>query len=278
MTGFGSASDTDFAVQIRSVNHRFFDISIKMPPSLQEHEIPLRNILKEQFSRGRFDVVVSVGSEKALRMTWNSAQAKSLFAALQDLQKELSLPGRITIQTFTEFRDILFEPQPTFDARALYGVFREAVRELRNMRVREGALLEAEIRSRVETLRTTVDRLKREAPDELDKWRRKFSSRLEAIVGEAGVDHNRILQEAALLAEKMDISEEISRLEHHLKQMGEVLDEDGAIGKKLDFLVQEMNREVNTLACKSADYTISTLVIDMKTELEKIREQVQNIQ
>jgi uncharacterized protein (TIGR00255 family) len=278
MTGFGSASDADFSVEIRSLNHRFIDISIKMPSFLNQHEIPLRNILKEHFARGRFDVSVALNEQKQPQVKWNSVMAKSLLTVLEGLQEELSLPGKIDIQTFAQFRDILIEAEPSYDANALYHIFHEAALSLKEMRIREGNLLSEEIRKRAGALKEMIETVKLRAPDELVRWREKFTARLRLILDAGMMDNSRILQEAAMMAEKLDISEEISRIENHVTQLGEILNNGDTVGKKLDFLLQELNREVNTLACKSDEYAISTVVIAMKTELEKMREQVQNIQ
>jgi len=278
MTGFGSASDADFSIEIRSLNHRFIDISIKMPPCMNKHEIPLRNILKEHFARGRFDIFISLNEQKQPRVRWDRARAENLLATLQDIQKEFSLPGRITIQTLSEYRDLLTEEETSHDSDALYRLFHTAVLSLREMRIREGNLLSEEIRKRAALLGNMIETIKERAPDELVRWREKFTARLSLIVDAGMMDNSRILQEAAIMAEKLDISEEVSRIENHLKQFGEILDSGDIVGKKLDFLLQALNREVNTLACKSAEYAISAVVVEMKTELEKMREQAQNIQ
>ena len=278
MTGFGSAANADYSVEIRSLNHRFIDISIKIPQFMSQYEIPLRNILKENFERGRFEVSISLNEQKAPRLKCNRPLAENLLSALKDLQRELSLPGRITIQTFSEYRDILIEEEPEYDIDALFSIFHKAVFSLREMRMREGALLSEEIRKRTGALDDMIKTIQSSAPDELVRWRERFSARLRLIVDAGIMDNSRILQEAAIMAEKLDISEEISRIENHLKQLAEIPDQGNAVGKKLDFILQELNREVNTLACKSGEYAISAIVIEMKTELEKIREQVQNIQ
>jgi uncharacterized protein (TIGR00255 family) len=278
MTGFGSAEGNDFTVEIRSLNHRYMDISIKMPPYMAQYEIPLRNILKGKFQRGKFDVSVSINSDKAPQLKINRNLAGSIYAALLDLQKQLSLPGTISIETLTEYREIIMEEEPHFDKDALQTTFHEAVSNLEAMRMREGSLLSDEIRGRIGLLQEMHNEIKVRAPEEVIKWREKFTERLRLIVEAGMIDNNRIVQEAAIMAEKLDISEEISRTENHLKQFIEIIDNGNTIGKKLDFLLQEINREVNTLSYKSGDYSISNLVVNMKNEIEKIREQVQNIQ
>jgi len=278
MTGYASASDTQFSVEIRSLNHRFTDISIKMPPFMNQHEIPLRNILKEHFARGRFDVSISLTGQTTPGMKCDIALAKSLLATLQGLQKELSLPGSITIQTFSEYRDMLFKAEPSYDAGALYGTFQRAVLSLKQMRIREGELLSEEIRGRLAALKNMIESIRQRAPDELVRWRDKFTERLRSLADTGTIDNGRIIQESVIMAEKLDIAEEISRIECHANQMAETLDSGDTVGKKLDFLLQEMNREVNTLAYKSGEYSTLSIVVEMKTELEKMREQVQNIQ
>ncbi len=278
MTGFGSATNHDFTVEIRSLNHRFIDISLKMPPYMSRYEIPLRNILKEKFRRGRLDVSISVNESQAPRLKINKHLAGNLYAALRQLQEELSLPGEISIETLTGYREILMEEETGYDVEALYRVFREAASKLEEMRLREGNLLREDIRKRLDILNDMNSRIKSRAPDEVARWREKFTERLKLIVETGAIDNNRIIQEAALMAEKLDISEEINRIENHIKQFVEILNGGNMIGKQLDFLLQEINREVNTLAYKSGDYSISSLAVEMKTEVEKIREQIQNIQ
>jgi uncharacterized protein (TIGR00255 family) len=249
-----------------------------MPPYMSQYEIPLRNILKGKFQRGKFDVSVSISSDKAPQLKINRDLAGSIYTALLDLQKQLSLPGTISIETLTEYREIMTEEEPHFDTDALHTTFHEAVSNLEAMRIREGSLLSDEIRGRIALLQEMHNEIKVRAPEEVIKWREKFTERLRLIVEAGMIDNNRIVQEAAIMAEKLDISEEISRTENHLKQFIEIIDNGNTIGKKLDFLLQEINREVNTLSYKSGDYSISNLVVNMKNEIEKIREQVQNIQ
>ena len=278
MTGFGSAASRDFTVEIRSLNHRFIDISIKMPQFMSQYEIPLRNILKERFQRGRFDVSVSLTGGKTAQITINKNLARSIYTALRELQEELSLSGEIGMETLTSYRELLMEEEPTYDFEELRTTFNEAASHLENMRMREGSLLADDIRKRLNLLNDMNDKVKSLAPDEVNRWRERLTERLKLIVEGGMIDNNRIMQEAALMAEKLDISEEINRIENHTKQFAEILNDGNTIGKKIDFLLQEINREVNTLAYKSGDYSISKLVIEMKTEVEKIREQIQNVQ
>jgi uncharacterized protein (TIGR00255 family) len=278
MTGFGSGANEHFAVEIRSLNHRFIDISVKMPPYMSRYEIPLRNLLRERFQRGRFDVSVSARSVNVVPLKVSRELAHNIYSALKDLQNEFSLPGAISVETLTAFKEILVEQEPEYDADALYAAFREAIKNLEDMRGREGKLLEDEMREKVFSLSEMEKEIRLRAPDQISRWREKFTERLSLILGVGSVDDNRVLQEAAIMAERLDISEEMSRIENHIKQFSEVLGSGNVVGKKLDFLLQEINREANTLSCKSGDYLISSLAVDMKNEIEKMREQVQNIQ
>jgi len=278
MTGFGLAEHENFRIEIRSVNHRFIDISIKTPPFMNQYDIPLRNIIKERFRRGKFDIVISASYQGAAQLQLNREMAKDIYTALKMLQKELSIPGDITIDTLVEYRELLVEKEPDYDIDALYEVFHEATADIEAMRMREGELVAQDVMSRIEQLHTMNNEIKVLIPKDVMRLQEKLTERMNIMLKDEAIDSNRILQEVALMAEKSDISEEVSRIESHIKQFGDILYSDTAVGRKLDFLLQEINREVNTLAYKSHDYTIAKLVVDMKTEVEKIREQVQNIQ
>jgi uncharacterized protein (TIGR00255 family) len=278
MTGFGSASHNSFMVEIRSLNHRHIDIFLKLPAYMNQHEIALRNILKEHFQRGRIDVTVLMPHEKGPPLTINKERAKNLYTAMLELQKETGIPGQISMETLAGIRELYTEQEPEYNTDDLFVAFHEAVSNLEQMRMREGALLTEELTKRLVVVKELTNRIKSLAPDELVRWREKFIERLRLILDTEMVDNNRILQEAAVMAEKLDIAEEIHRLENHRKQFGEVLNNERIVGRKLDFLLQEMGREVNTLAYKSGDYAISNIVVEMKTEIEKMREQTQNLQ
>jgi uncharacterized protein (TIGR00255 family) len=278
MTGFGRAEHNGFRVEIRSLNHRFIDISMKIPSHLSHHDIPLRNILKEKFRRGKFDISVSADAHALTQFTINKEMARKLYNVFQELQRELFIPGQIDITTLAGYKELLMEEEPKYDIDALYAAFREAASHLEAMRIREGTLISEELRQRAKSLQVMNNRIKSFIPHLVTRCRERFSERLGSLLESAEIDSTRIMQEAALMAEKLDISEEVARIENHIKQFIETLDEGDAIGRKLDFLLQEINREVNTIAAKSSDYAISSLTVDMKIEIEKIREQVQNVQ
>ena len=278
MTGFGSAEKNGFRAEIRSLNHRFIDISIKIPPYLNQYDIALRNIIKGRFQRGRFDVTVSTDNNKLAQVKINKEMAKKIYNAFQELQKELSISGQIGIDALMGYKELFLEEEPQYDINALLDSFHEAVLNLENMRLREGKLLSEEQRQRADSLDEMNSKIKSFTPHLLEKYKEKFSERLGLILDSREIDSTRVMQEAAIMAEKLDISEEVSRIENHIQQFMETLNAGNVIGRKLDFLLQEIGREVNTIASKSSDYTISSLTVDMKIEIEKMREQVQNIQ
>jgi uncharacterized protein (TIGR00255 family) len=182
------------------------------------------------------------------------------------------------MEVLAGIRELYTEQEPEYNADDLFTAFHESVSNLEQMRIREGTLLTEELTRRLDVLQKMNNRITALAPDEVIRWRQKFVERLRLILDAEMIDNNKIVQEAALMAEKLDIAEEINRLENHIKQFGEILKKETIIGRKLDFLLQEMGREVNTLAYKSGDYAISNIVVEMKTEIEKMREQAQNLQ
>jgi uncharacterized protein (TIGR00255 family) len=182
------------------------------------------------------------------------------------------------MDTLAKYSEFLIREEPEYDVDSLYAAFREAAVNLEGMRSHEGKLLSDELFDRVNSLNKMNEEIKLLASQEITKWREKFVERLKTMITSENIDENRVLQEAAIMTDKIDISEEINRTENHLKQFVKILGDGNIIGKKLDFLLQEIGREVNTLACKSIDYSISHIAVEMKTEIEKMREQVQNIQ
>ncbi|HET6514739.1 MAG TPA: YicC/YloC family endoribonuclease [Thermodesulfovibrionales bacterium] len=278
MTGFGSSERGPFKVEIRSVNHRFIDISMKIPQNLGRHEIPLRNLVKERFSRGRFDVLLAVERAGNVRVKVNQDLAREIYDALFSLKRDLSLSGTIDIDTVAEFRDLILSEEIDFDAEPLYEAFQEALGRLEEMRFREGEAIGRDMISRLDLISKMNEEVALLCPDAVEDSRKRFAERLHGLFGAVTYDENRVLQEAAIMAEKTDISEEITRFNSHLSQLKTVLSGGDSVGRKIEFLLQELNREANTIASKAGDYRISKISVEMKAELEKMREQAQNIQ
>ena len=292
MTGFGSAEKNGFRVEIRSLNHRFMDISMKLQQLLSEHEIPMRKMLKEKFARGKFDVSVSAVGDSKAELKFNEELAKDVYESLKALQSTLSIPGAIEIQTLLSYKELFLAGslvesslRQEYDSGLLYDVFKAAMEQLEKMRVEEGRAIAEDISNMADRVESLNKDLWSIMPDVIADYKVKFHERLrEILVGDLtlrdGVeyDRDRVLQEVAIMIEKRDITEELARIDAHIKQFRKILKSGDIIGKQLDFLTQEFNREANTVASKAGDYRIANIIIEMKSVIEKIREQVQNIQ
>jgi len=278
MTGFGAAEKGIFRVEVRSLNHRFTDVSIKLSSFLSGHEMPLRNMLKERFSRGKVDISISTKSEGKTRLKLNTELAREIYHSLTALKAELSIPGTVGIEMLLNYKELLVAEESEYDVDPLYNAFKEAMGQLEKMRIQEGRAMAEDILGRTERLWSISKELASLVPDIIDGGKKRFHERLEELLGGMEYDRERISQEIAIMIEKADITEELTRIDNHLIQFRKILSSGDTIGKRLDFLLQELNREANTIASKSNDYRVSNIVIDMKSEIEKIREQVQNIQ
>ncbi len=278
MTGFGSYEKEGFKVEIRSLNHRFVDIIMRLSPSLAPHEMELRNQIKERFTRGKFDVSVSLTNSKKASLKLDSGLAREIYDSLNSLKTELSIPGSIDIQTLLSYREFFVSEESGYDVSSLYEAFGEALSQLEKMRDNEGKAMAEDVFQRAERLEGINKRLMDMTPGIIDDFKVKFHEKLKKLLNGVEYDRDRIFQEMALLIEKSDITEELTRIENHLKQFKKILMDGDTIGKRLDFLLQELNREVNTIASKTGDYRVSDIVVEMKSEIEKMREQIQNIQ
>lgn len=278
MTGFGSAERNGCRVEIKSVNHRFLDIYVRAPSSLNQMEIPLRNMVKERFARGKFDITITLSELASAAVEINPEAVRKMYHAFKDLQGELSIKGEIDINTFIGLHEMFIETQQKYDLEEIATIFARALDDLAGMRSREGETLAAELSRIAQTVGASNEKIMASFDKVLTEIKDKFNERLRTLLEGQDVDEGRILQEAAIFAAKLDIAEEIARINSHLAQFGEVLSGGGIIGRKLDFILQELNREVNTIASKSTDYGISGVTVEMKTAIEKMREQVQNLQ
>ncbi len=278
MTGFGSAEKDGCRVEVRTINHKFLDVSMRAPSFLTQLEIPFRNIMKEYFSRGKCDISVSISEQASAEISINVEFVRKIHNAFKALQEELSIAGVIDINGLISLHNMFIETSPKYDIEKVIAVFRQALGDLLRMRTSEGEALAGELRKMTGSLASMNETVKSSCGRILAEVNGKFNERLTTLLEGREVDENRILQEAAIMAARLDISEEVARIESHVRQFGEILDTGGIIGRKLDFVLQELNREVNTIASKSADYDVSSITVEMKTVIEKMREQVQNIQ
>ena len=278
MTGFGASEKGSFRVEMRSLNHRFLEIGMKISPHLSQHEIPLRNLMKKRFSRGKFDVLVSLRDEENPRIKVHMGLAREIHNSLLKLKEDLSLSGSIGIETIAGFRELIVSEEVPHDTELLYSAFAEAMDRVSDMRNKEGESIAQDMWSRLERVEHMNAQVSLLCPEVVNRCKERFAERLALLFGDAQYDENRVLQEAAIIAEKTDVSEEITRINSHVGQMRQILSDGDRIGRKAEFLLQELNREVNTVASKADDYRISSITVEIKAELEKMREQAQNIQ
>lgn len=279
MTGFGAAERGGIRVEARSLNHRYHEIFIKLPSAYLSEDVPMRHALRERFARGKFDVHVSVGPESATKIKINHEAARDALESLTALQRDLALPGDVGLPTLLSVRDLFMLQEPIRNPEPLREAFALALEGLEQMRLAEGAALVKEINSRIDTMHALNAELKTLAPQAQHDARQKFHARLtELTASVAAIDAASILHEAASLAQKADVAEEVVRIDNHLEQMRAALTQGGAIGRRLDFLLMELNREANTVGSKSDNARMLDCVIELKSEIERCREQAQNIQ
>lgn len=288
MTGFGRRQgaweDGIVTVEVRSVNHRFLEASVRMPKSIGRLEEVLKKAIQEHCARGRVELTVFVqgnrGGTRSLQL--DAGLAKQYYQALRTLQRSLKLSGSIDIGLVAGFRDVLtVSDQPTEDpklARLVEKLGLLAVQDLAKMRRKEGALLAQDLGKRLESLGGLKGQVADRAPGIAHESFLRMKSRVEKVLKEPVPDLARLHQELALYAERSDITEELVRLDAHMVQFGQTVHSTQPVGKTLDFLLQEMGREVNTIGSKANDTAIATAVVQMKAELERLREQVQNVE
>lgn len=278
MTGFGSSEVNGFKVELRSLNHRYLDISVRMPSALMEHEIPVRNLIKDRFARGKFDITISLTDKRQLKVGINKELAAGMYKAFSELQSELSIPGSLTIDFFSGYRELVLNQEPDYSPDALYEALKIAISRIEEMRRGEGETLRKELQDRSEKLADIRSQMEALSGEVVVNYREHLSKRVAELASGTSIDEARLAQEIAFMAQKSDITEELARLTSHFKQFNSLLSKGDVIGRRLDFILQEMNREVNTVGSKMDDIRIVNLGIEMKTEMEKLREQVQNIQ
>lgn len=288
MTGYGRARKTlngrDITVEVRSVNNRYLDCTVKMPRAYIFAEDAIKSCVQKAISRGKVDVFLTIDSSGAEEtvVTVNDALAKSYYDALCHLKETLSLEGEVSAATIAKFPDVLTVTKAEEDlesmAADLVAVVEESLNAYNAMRAIEGEKLAQDVASRVSTIEQVVGKVEERSPQTVAAYREKLLGRMQEVLQSASVDENRILTEAAIFADKTAVDEETVRLRSHIAQLRTMLQSDEPVGRKLDFLIQEVNRECNTIGSKCNDLSIAQDVVNMKAEVEKIREQVQNIE
>ena len=288
MTGYGRAVETvngrEFTVEIRSVNNRYLDCSVRLPRIVSFAEDSVKQAVKASVSRGKVDVFISIRTEGGdeAEVSLNQAVLEGYLAAMRKMVTEFGVADDISVSTVSRLPDVFVVEKPQVDeeqlAKDLLSVVNNALTNYDAMRCTEGRALDSDLRSRGNTILEFVAQVEKGNAQTTVDYRARLEAKLREVLENTAIDESRILTEAAIFADKVAVDEETVRLRSHLQQMNAMLDNGGAIGRKLDFLLQEMNREANTIGSKCTDVRISRIVVDIKAELEKIREQTQNIE
>ena len=288
MTGYGRAVETvngrEFTVELRSVNNRYLDCTVKLPRSLSFAEDAVKQAVKNTISRGKVDVFISVHSEGAadVKVSLNAAMVEGYLAAMKQMAAEYDVKDDISVSLISRMPEVFSVEKPDVDEEQLLAdlmsVVTKALAAYDAMRTAEGKALENDLRSRGNTILELVSQVEAGNGQTVIDYRTRLENKLKEVLANTAIDESRILTEAAIFADKVAVDEETVRLRSHLEQMNTMLTTGGAIGRKLDFLLQEMNREANTTGSKCTDVRLARIVVDIKAELEKIREQTQNIE
>ncbi len=289
MTGFGRSENIRdehrLTVEMKTVNHRYLDLNIKMPKKFNAYEAEIRNILKGYLQRGKVDLFISYEdfSGKNVNVKYNPLLAAEYMKYLSKMAEEFRIPNDVTTSILSRYPEV-FTMEETEDEpdEALSEMIRQGLKEacecLVAARSREGDTLKKDLLEKLDSMLESVAFIEERSPQIVAEYKEKLRKRMEELLEGSQADENRLLTEVVIFADRICVDEEIVRLKSHIENMKEILAEGGNVGRKLDFMTQEMNREANTILSKSNDLKISNCGVDLKTNIEKIREQVQNIE
>lgn len=277
MTGYGRGTAGNIKVEARSFNHKYLDIQIKLPSFLYFYENDIRKQVKSRFSRGHIEISISRAEAEAVKIKINRPLAVEYYNALVSLKDELSLKGDIDINVLASYRDI-FRPEEDARTEDMSEAVGKAMQELEEMRREEGRNLIEDVSNRMVLLNIYINNIEERRDSVITDTKQRLLERLKEFLDTITMDESRLVQEAAILIERSDITEEIVRFKSHIAHIGSVLKAGDVVGKKLDFLAQELRREANTIGSKTNDVEIANHVIELKHEIEKIKEQIQNLQ
>lgn len=288
MTGYGRAEETvngsTITVELRSVNNRYLDCNVRIPRLYLFAEDAIKTRVQSTISRGKVDVFVTLDNAAAgkVQVTVNKPVADGYYAALTQLAQEYRLPVDISVSLLSRFPEVLLAEKAEEDveqmAKDICSVLDRALADFDEMRTKEGERLREDVLSRAAAIEENVARVEERSPQTVSEYQAKLETRMNEVLAGTQIDPARILTEAAIFADKIAVDEETVRLRSHIGQLREMLSKGGATGRKLDFLIQEFNREANTIGSKCIDIEIARCVVEIKSEIEKIREQVQNIE
>lgn len=288
MTGFGrcevSEGDRKITVEMKSVNHRYLDVSMKMPKKLNFFDSMIRGILKEYIQRGKVDVYISYEdlSEHTAALAYNSRLAQQYVEYFRQMEEQFGLKNDIQVSVLARCPEVLVMEEQSEDEEELCQLLTKAVRgaceKFVETRTQEGEALKQDLQKKLDEILETVVFIEARSPQILAEYRQKLEAKVRELFADAQIDENRIATEVTIFADKICVDEEIVRLRSHVEAMKAALEAGGGIGRKLDFIAQEMNREANTTLSKANDLEVSNRAIDLKTAIEKVREQIQNIE
>lgn len=289
MTGFGHGEVSNdknqkVTVEMKSVNHRYCDISLKLPKKLAMFEANIRNIMKEYVSRGKIDIYVSYEdlSETAVSLHYNQAMAAEYMQVFKKMQEDFGIETKITAEALAKYPEVVTLEEVQQDEEVwwelLEAALRQAAEKFVETRTIEGANLKKDLLGKLDQMAADVAFIERRSPQIIAEYRAKLEEKVKEFLEDSAIEENRIAAEVTLYADKIAVDEEIVRLQSHISSMTDVLESDESIGRKLDFMAQEMNREANTILSKSSDVDLADHAIELKTNVEKVREQIQNIE
>lgn len=288
MTGFGRCEVADekrkFTVELKSVNHRYLDVNIKMPKKLNFFESAIRNLLKEYIERGKVDVYITYEdyTEDNYTLRYNSALAAEYLGYLNSMAEEFHLDNDIRVSTLSRYPDVLVMEEQDIDEKELWSGLEKALRgaceQFVESRVKEGEALRNDLLDKLDAMLSDVDFIEERSPQIMKEYRMRLEEKIQEILGDRQIDDSRIATEVTIYADKVCVDEETVRLRSHIITTKDTLIAGGSIGRKLDFIAQEMNREANTILSKANNIEISDVGINLKTSIEKVREQIQNIE
>ncbi len=288
MTGFGRCEMTEgnrkFTVELKSVNHRYLDVAIKMPKKFNFFESSIRNVLKEYIQRGKVDVFITYEdfSEKTATVKYNKEIAAEYLRYLNQMAEEFGLENDIRVSSLSRYPEVLSMEEVDVDEEQLWKLLEKtlhgAAQQFVESRVKEGENLRADLISKLDGMLSHVEYIVERSPEIVEEYKQKIYDKVRDLMSDAQAEENRVLMEVTIFADKVCVDEEMVRLRSHIETTRQTLLEGGSIGRKLDFIAQEMNREANTTLSKSNNLDISNRAIELKTEIEKVREQIQNIE
>ena len=289
MTGFGHGEVSNdknqkVTVEMKSVNHRYCDISLKLPKKLAMFEANIRNIMKEYASRGKIDIYVSYEdlSETAVSLHYNQAMAAEYMQVFNKMQEDFGIETKITAEALAKYPEVVTLEEVQQDEEVwwelLEAALRQAAEKFVETRTIEGANLKKDLLGKLDQMAADVAFIEKRSPQIIAEYRAKLEEKVKEFLEDSTIEENRIAAEVTLYADKIAVDEEIVRLQSHISSMTDVLESDESVGRKLDFMAQEMNREANTILSKSSDVDLADHAIELKTNVEKVREQIQNIE